>query len=60
MASHSWHPVPLLVHSNLTQGEGVDSFSERACALGSLGRIPATGVMMLALAHAGKLTKFGP
>ena len=60
MAGHSWHPVPLLVHSSLTLGEGVDSFSERACALGSLGRIPATGVMMLALAHAGKLAKFGP
>ena len=60
VAGHSWHPVPLLVHSGLTLGEGVDSFSERACALGSLGRIPATGVMMLALAHAGKLAKFGP
>ena len=60
MGSHSWHPVPLLVHSKWTKGEGVGEFSERGCAAGSIGRIPATSVMMLALAHAGKLTKFGP
>ena len=60
LAAHSWHPVPLLLHSRLTLGEGVGAFHERACALGSLGRIPATQVMLLALAHAGKLAKFGP
>ena len=60
MGAHSWHPVPLLIHSALTGGEGVDCFSERDCVNGSLGRIPATNVMMLALGHAGKLTKFGP
>ncbi len=60
LGGHSWHPAPLLVHSALTVGEGVDSFSERACGRGSLGRLPATSVMMLALAHAGKLVKFGP
>ncbi len=60
MGNHSWHPVPLLVHSGLTKGDGVEGFSERQCAAGSLGRLPATSVMMLALAHAGKLAKFGP
>ena len=60
MAAHSWHPVPLLVHSQWTSGEGIESFSERSCAMGSLGRIPATQAMLLALAHAGKLAKFGP
>ena len=60
MAGHSWHPVPLLVHSKWTKGEGISEFSERGCGAGSLGQIPATSVMMLALAHAGKLTKFGP
>ena len=60
LAAHSWHPVPLLIHSNLTLGEGVPAFDERNCALGSIGRIPATQVMLLALAHAGKLVKFGP
>jgi 2,3-bisphosphoglycerate-independent phosphoglycerate mutase len=60
VAGHSWHPVPLLVNSRLTKGDGVSAFSERACGLGSLGHLPATSVMFIALAHAGKLHKFGP
>ena len=60
MAAHSWHPVPFMLHSKLTLGEGVDAFSERACAQGSLGRIPAETIMLLALSHSGKLSKFGP
>ena len=60
MAGHSWHPVPLMIHSALTRGEGVANFSERSCGQGSIGRIPATQIMLLALAHAGKLSKFGP
>ena len=60
MAAHSWHPVPFMLHSRLTLGEGVDGFNERACALGSLGRIPAETIMLLALSHSGKLAKFGP
>ena len=59
-AGHSWHAVPLLIHSRWTRGEGVERFSERACAQGSLGHLPATSIMLLALAHAGKLTKFEP
>lgn len=60
MASHSWHPVPFMLHSQLTLGEGVDGFNERACAHGSLGRIPAETIMLLALSHSGKLGKYGP
>ena len=60
MAGHSWHPVPLLVHSGITRGEGVPGFSERSFAGGSIGQVPATSIMMTALAHAGKLRKFGP
>ena len=60
MASHSWHPVPFMLHSRLTLGEGVDGFNERACAQGSIGRIPAETIMLLALSHSGKLGKFGP
>jgi 2,3-bisphosphoglycerate-independent phosphoglycerate mutase len=44
----------------VTKGDGVQEFSERACRQGGLGVMPATGVMMLALAYAGKLHKFGP
>ena len=60
MGTHSWHPVPLLIHSALAAGEGVSEFSEPGCRTGSLGQIAATDIMLLALAHAGKLAKFGP
>lgn len=60
MAAHSWHPVPFMLHSKLTRGEGVPAFDEKECGRGSVGRILATQVMLLALSHAGKLTKFGP
>ncbi|GBD11040.1 hypothetical protein HRbin23_00691 [bacterium HR23] len=59
VGGHSWHAVPLLIHSRYTRGEGVEAFHERACAQGSLGRLPATAVMLLALAHAGRLAKYG-
>ncbi|MDA1128813.1 MAG: 2,3-bisphosphoglycerate-independent phosphoglycerate mutase [Chloroflexi bacterium] len=60
MAAHSWHPVPFMLHSKLTKGQGIPTFDEKACALGALGSIPATSVMVLGLSHAGKMTKFGP
>ena len=60
MAAHSWHPVPVMIHSPWTRGEGVEAFSEQGCALGSLGHISTVNLMLLALAHAGKLAKFGP
>ena len=60
MAGHSWHPVPFMIHSRWTGGEGISAFNEKTCAQGSIGRIPATQIMLLTLAHAGKLTKFGP
>lgn len=60
LGAHSWHPVPLLIHSKITTGDGIAHFTERSSANGSLGRIPATAVMMLAMAHAGKLLKYGP
>ncbi|HZA24243.1 MAG TPA: 2,3-bisphosphoglycerate-independent phosphoglycerate mutase [Dehalococcoidia bacterium] len=60
MAAHSWHPVPFMLNSRLTKGDGVAGFNERDCRQGSIGRIPATNVMLLAMSHAGKLIKFGP
>ena len=59
-AGHSWHPVPFMLNSSLTRGEGIESFDERACRLGAIGSIPATNVMLLGMSHAGKMTKFGP
>ena len=49
-----------MVNSESTKGEGVAAFSERACGQGSLGLLSATNIMMLALAHSGKLAKYGP
>lgn len=60
MAAHSWHSVPMMINSALTKGDGSTAFHERACAAGSLGRLPATELMLLAMAHAGKLVKYGP
>jgi len=60
LAMHSWHPVPFLLRSKWTLGEGIDGFSERTCAGGSLGTFPAVNIMLLALSHAGKLIKYGP
>jgi 2,3-bisphosphoglycerate-independent phosphoglycerate mutase len=37
----------------------VDGFGERACARGELGVFEARHLMTLALAHAGRLAKFG-
>ena len=60
LAAHSWHPVPVLIRSRQTLGDGVEAFNERACARGSLGTFQAEYLMLQALSHAGKLAKYGP
>ncbi len=59
LKSHSWHPVPLLLYSRNVREDGIGEFGERACVRGSLGIIPATHVMPLALANAGRISKYG-
>lgn len=59
LQGHSWHPVPFLLYSRWCRSDNVEEFSERACALGGLGRFPAVEVMPLAMANALKLSKFG-
>ncbi len=60
MKAHSWHPVPVLIWSDRCRPDGVRAFGERACLAGALGpRIKTTELMPLALANAGRLTKFG-
>jgi 2,3-bisphosphoglycerate-independent phosphoglycerate mutase len=60
MSGHSWHPVPFLLNSKWTVGEGVDRFEERYLRHGSLGQFEAKHIMLLALAHAGRLGRYGP
>lgn len=59
MKEHSWHPVPVLLHSPYVLGGTCSSFTERECLKGELGIFPATNIMPLALANAGRLSKFG-
>ncbi len=59
MAGHSWHGVPCLLHSGFCRRDGILKFGENECRKGSLGIIPATDLMPLAMAHALKLKKFG-
>ena len=59
MKSHSWHPVPVLIKSPYVLGGICNDFSERECIRGELGIFPAINLMPLALAHAGRLKKFG-
>jgi 2,3-bisphosphoglycerate-independent phosphoglycerate mutase len=57
--AHSWHPVPALIASPWCRPVDVEGFGERACLRGELGIFEAKHLMTLALAHAGRLAKFG-
>ncbi|MCL0082288.1 2,3-bisphosphoglycerate-independent phosphoglycerate mutase [Dehalococcoidia bacterium] len=59
LKGHSWHPVPILLHSKWCRRDRTREFSESACLRGGLGIIPATDIMPLAMANALKLNKFG-
>jgi 2,3-bisphosphoglycerate-independent phosphoglycerate mutase len=59
MRVHSWHPVPVLLASKWARGGGVAGFGERECRKGELGLFAAKHLMSLALAHAGRLARFG-
>ena len=59
LRSHSWHPVPTLLAARTCRPDAVTSFGERACNAGGLGQFLAKDLMPLALAHAGRLGKFG-
>jgi 2,3-bisphosphoglycerate-independent phosphoglycerate mutase len=59
LASHSWHPVPVLLAAETCRPDRVERFGERDCSRGGLGRIPMVYLMGLALAHAKRLKKFG-
>ncbi|MGD0625096.1 MAG: 2,3-bisphosphoglycerate-independent phosphoglycerate mutase [Thermodesulfobacteriota bacterium] len=59
LASHSWHPLPLILHSKYCLIDPVKKFDEVSCIGGVLGRMPSVDLMPLALAHARRLTKYG-
>jgi len=59
MKLHSWHPVPLLLHSARCDAGGQARFTEQECARGSLGTFRSMYLMSLLMANAGLLDKFG-
>jgi 2,3-bisphosphoglycerate-independent phosphoglycerate mutase len=59
LKSHSWHPVPVLLSSRFARRDPAETFGETACLEGSIGQRSMLDLMSLALAHAGRLTKFG-
>ncbi len=60
MRSHSWHPVPTLLWApENNRRDPAQAFGETECLKGALGTFPADQLMALALAHAGRLNKYG-
>ena len=57
--AHSWHELPVLLWGRYIRPDGVTKFGERPCMAGGLGHVHHTDLMPLALACAGRLTKFG-
>ncbi|HTI49295.1 MAG TPA: phosphoglycerate mutase, partial [Planctomycetaceae bacterium] len=59
MKSHSWHPVPVLLAADTCRTDGCTTFGEAECLRGGLGQFEAKHLMSLAMAHAGRLEKYG-
>jgi len=59
LKSHSWHPVPTLLVADTCRPDGLTGFSERDCLRGGLGQFAAKNLMLLAMAHALRLGKYG-
>ena len=59
LKSHSWHPVPTLLVADACRPDGRTAFGERDCLGGGLGQFQAKHLMLLAMAHAGRLGKYG-
>ena len=59
MSAHSWHPVPTLLVADSCRTDGCEAFGERDAVHGGLGQFKAKHLMTLALAHAGRLGKYG-
>ncbi|MDR0676093.1 MAG: 2,3-bisphosphoglycerate-independent phosphoglycerate mutase [Elusimicrobiota bacterium] len=59
MKGHSWHSVPSIIYSKVCRHDSVETFNEKECLKGGIGRISAQYLMSLAMANAGKLKKFG-
>jgi 2,3-bisphosphoglycerate-independent phosphoglycerate mutase len=59
LKSHSWHPVPVALASPNCRPDAVTEFGEMQCLHGGLGQFQAKYLLPLAMAHAGRLGKYG-
>jgi 2,3-bisphosphoglycerate-independent phosphoglycerate mutase len=59
LRSHSWHPVPTLLWAKTCRPDPVTEFGESYCLRGGLGQFQALYLLPMALAHAGRLGKYG-
>jgi 2,3-bisphosphoglycerate-independent phosphoglycerate mutase len=59
LQSHSWHPVPTLLAAKNCRTDPCQSFGESEALRGGLGQFEAKHLMTLALANAGRLSKYG-
>ncbi|UCE60903.1 MAG: 2,3-bisphosphoglycerate-independent phosphoglycerate mutase [Phycisphaerales bacterium] len=59
LRSHSWHPVPVLLAADTCRRDETTQFGESQCVRGGLGQFEAKYLLTLALAHAGRLQKYG-
>ena len=59
MKSHSWHPQPVLLHSNCSGSDKLERFTETGANMGSLGIFEAKYLMRLMQANARMFDKFG-
>jgi 2,3-bisphosphoglycerate-independent phosphoglycerate mutase len=59
LKSHSWHPVPTVLWAKTCRPDPLTEFGETQCLRGGLGQFEAKYLLTLALAHAGRLGKYG-
>ena len=59
LKAHSWHPVPTIIASAECRPDRCKTFGEADCLHGGLGQFEAKYLMPLALAHAGRMGKYG-
>ena len=59
LRNHSWHPVPTLLVAKFCRTDACQKFGETECLRGGLGLFEAKYLMPLALANAGRLSKYG-
>ncbi len=59
MKAHSWHHVPVLIHSAFCGADDTCRFTENECNKGGLGTFESRYLVNYLLANAMKLKKFG-